>query len=116
MITVTGNAYMSLTVALGNCRVGGQRELTFVPGRDRGSRGRGSDRGRGDRGRGDRGRGESSRGRGDRYKPHLFSQLFVLRTVLSALHLISVQLKCVCADTCGHLCSLPCLYTNDNMD
>ncbi|DBB18809.1 TPA: hypothetical protein ACH3X3_000404 [Trebouxia sp. C0006] len=47
-------------------RVGGQRELTFVPGRDRGSRGRGSDRGRGDRGRGDRGRGDSSRGRGDR--------------------------------------------------
>ncbi|KAL0043459.1 hypothetical protein WJX79_005231 [Trebouxia sp. C0005] len=47
-------------------RVGGQRELTFVPGRDRGSRGRGMDRGRGDRGRGDRGRGDSSRGRGDR--------------------------------------------------
>ncbi|DBA73463.1 TPA: hypothetical protein ACH3X1_011491 [Trebouxia sp. C0004] len=47
-------------------RRGGQRELTFVPGRDRGSRGRGVDRGRGDRGRGDRGRGDSSRGRGDR--------------------------------------------------
>ena len=36
------------------CRVGGQRELTFVPGRDRGSRGGRGDRGRGDRGRGDR--------------------------------------------------------------
>ena len=46
------------------CRVGGQRELTFVPGRDRGSRGGRGDRGRGDRGRGDRGRGD--RGRGDR--------------------------------------------------
>ena len=91
-----GDDYMSLTVApLGNCRVGGQRELTFVPGRDRGSRGRGSDRGRGDRGRGDRGRGDSSRGRGDRYKPHLFSHLFVLRTVLLALHLSSSQLKCM---------------------
>lgn len=48
------------------CRVGGQREMTFVPGRGRGrgDRGRG-DRGRSDRGRGDRGRGD--RGRGDRY-------------------------------------------------
>lgn len=50
------------------CRVGGQRELTFVPGRDRGSRGGRGDRGRGDRGRGggDRGRGDGGRGRGDR--------------------------------------------------
>ena len=80
---------------LGECRVGGQRELTFVPGRDRGSRGRGVDRGRGDRGRGDRGRGDSSRGRGDRYQPHLFSQLCVLRTVLLALHSSSLQLKCM---------------------
>ena len=88
------------TAPLGNCRVGGQRELTFVPGRDRGSRGRGVDRGRGDRGRGDRGRGvdrgrgdrgrgdrgrgDSIRGRGDRYQPHLFSQMSVLRTVLLA--------------------------------
>lgn len=86
---------MLLTVApLGECRVGGQRELTFVPGRDRGSRGRGSDRGRGDRGRGDRGRGDSSRGRGDRYKSYLFSQLCVLRTVHLALHLSTLQLKC----------------------
>ena len=48
------------------CRVGGQRELTFVPGRDRDSRGGRGDRGRGDRGRGDRGRGDGGRGRGDR--------------------------------------------------
>lgn len=47
------------------CRVGGQREMTFVPGRDRGMAGRGrGDRGRG---RGDRGRGDRGGGRGDRY-------------------------------------------------
>lgn len=96
MITVTGNDFVSLTMApLGECRVGGQRELTFVPGRDRGSRGRGVERGRGDRGRGDRGRGDSSRGRGDRYQPHLFCHLFVLRTVLLALHSSPLQLKCM---------------------
>ena len=50
------------------------------------------DGGRGDRGRGDRGRGDSSRGRGDRYQPHQFCQLFVLNTVLLALHPSSFQL------------------------
>ena len=103
------------TAPLGNCRVGGQRELTFVPGRDRGSRGRGvgrgrGDRGRGDRGRGDRGRGDSSRGRGDRYQPHLFSKESVLRTVLLAWHSSSLPLKCLLIHV--HVCAVLQVHTS----
>ena len=69
-------------------RVGGQRELTFVPGRDRGSRG-----GRGDRGRGDRGRGDRDRGRGDRYAAVWSCNGYTFSNVVVVQHLL-ISLTC----------------------